>query len=135
MLRSGAAASTEQSHSSVQEPVGVFGKILGSRHIHKSIPDPFGKASIWLSRKKLSIREPATHGFNDFQCAGRTKRTVDADDIGSQFAHHPGHSGRFLATYHRAIFTEGHACDDRDSGDAAYRGECLAHLCQVRDRL
>src|SRR5437763_15982945 len=67
MLRSGAAASTEQSHSSVQEPVGVFGKILGSRHIHKSIPDPFGKASIWLSSKKLSIREPATHGFNDFQ--------------------------------------------------------------------
>src|SRR2546429_313071 len=98
MLRSGAAASTEQSHSSVQEPMGVFGKILGRIHIHKSIADAWGKSSIGLSRKKLIIRDPATHGFNNFQCAGWTKRTVDADNIFPQFAHPLGLSVRFLAT-------------------------------------
>jgi len=132
---SGPAAPPEQSNSSVQKPLGIGSETLGGRHIDKSTSDAFGQASIWLSCQKISIRQTTTHVFNDLQGAGRAKRAVDANDIGSQFAHYPGHSGRFLTTHHGPIFTEGHARDDRDSDDAAHGGECLAHFGQVRDRL
>src|SRR5215469_4342068 len=131
MARSGPAAPSEQAYPSVKKPMGRGSEILGGRYIDKPASDSSGQASIWLSCQQVSIRHTVTHAFNDLQGAGRAKRAVDANDIGSQFAHRPGHSGRLLATHHGPIFTESHARDDGDGADAAHRGERLAHFRQV----
>src|SRR5215472_16496790 len=128
MARSGPAAPSEQAYPSLKKLMGIGGEILGGGHIDKPASDSSGQTSIWLSRQQVSIRHTTTHGFNDLQGTGRAERAVDANDIGPQFAHRPGHRGRFLATHYGPIFTEGHARDDGGRADAAHRGERLAHF-------